>query len=124
MWVQTTDFTLADLQRFRTLQRRVYTTLEEFGASLRAGTTEKEATRSLRRLLREKGAQTYFHVPVALFGERSTYPGDFGELGALPTDRVLADGDAVIVDAAPLFDGYMVDCSYAVPRAGADVVTF
>jgi Xaa-Pro aminopeptidase len=124
MWVQSTDFTPDQLQRFRTLQRQVFATLEDVAGSLRAGTTEKEATRALRRAFRTQGVSTYFHVPVALFGERSTYPGDFGELGALPTDRVLEDGDAVIVDAAPIFDGYMIDCSYAVPRAQADTATF
>src|SRR5205085_7299327 len=81
-------------------------------------------TRALRRAFKRQGVQTYFHVPVALFGERSTYPGEFGELGALPTDRELREDDAVIVDAAPIFDGYMMDCSYAVPRSGADCATF
>ncbi len=124
MWVQSTDFTQEQLQRFRTLQRRVYATLAEVADGLRPGVTEKEATRELRRALKGQGAQNYFHVPVALFGERSTYPGDFGELGALPTDRALREEDAVIVDAAPIFDGFMVDCSYAVPRAGADREAF
>lgn len=124
MWVQSTDFTGEQLERFRTLQQQVYATLEEIGDSLRPGLTEKEAARFLRRALHAQGAQTYFHVPVALFGERSTYPGDFGELGALPTERVLEDGDAVIVDAAPIFDGYTIDCSYSVPRPHGDTATF
>ncbi len=124
MWVQTTDFTQEQLQNFRTLQRQVYATLVEVADGLRAGITEKDATRALRRAFKRQGVESYFHVPVALFGERSTYPGDFGELGALPTDRVLADEDAVIVDAAPIFDGYMIDCSYAVPRPAADPATF
>jgi len=124
MWVQSTDFTPEQLLRFRTLQRHVYATLEEVASTFRPGLTEKDATRALRRALKAQGAQTYFHVPVALFGERTTYPGDFGELGALPTDRVLEDGDALIVDAAPIFDGYTIDCSYAVPRAQADTATF
>lgn len=124
MWVQSTDFSPEQFQRFRTLQRQVYATLEEVASTFRSGLTEKEATRALRRAFRSQGVQTYFHVPVALFGERTTYPGDFGELGALPTDRVLEDGDALIVDAAPIFDGYMMDCSYAVPRAHADTAAF
>jgi Xaa-Pro aminopeptidase len=124
MWVQTDDFTQEQLQRFRTLQRQVYATLEEVAGGLRAGITEMEATRTLRRAFRQQGVQTYFHVPVALFGERSAYPGDFGQLGALPTGRALRDDDAVIVDAAPIFDGYTIDCSFAVPRQGADTATF
>ncbi|HEY2774533.1 MAG TPA: M24 family metallopeptidase [Candidatus Binatia bacterium] len=124
MWVQADTFTQEQLQRFRTLQRQVFATLERVAATLEPGISEKEATRELRREFRGQGVTTYFHVPVALFGERTTYPGDFGELGALPTDRVLREDDALIVDAAPLLDGFMIDCSLAVPRPGADTATF
>src|SRR5437868_1665162 len=75
MWVQATGFTPQQLQRFRTLQRQVYATLIDVAGGLRTGITEKEATRALRRAFKRQGVQTYFHVPVALFGERSTYPG-------------------------------------------------
>jgi Xaa-Pro aminopeptidase len=68
--------------------------------------------------MRAAGAQNYFHVPVALFGERTAYPGDFGPFEALPTDRVLAAGEAVILDAAPIFDGHTVDVSYTLCFGG------
>lgn len=55
----------------------------------------------------------YFHVPVALFGSRTAYPGRFGSLEALATDGVLEDGMPVILDAAPVYEGYTVDTSYA-----------
>jgi Xaa-Pro aminopeptidase len=54
-----------------------------------------------------------------LFGERTAYPGDFGKLEAISTDRKLDDGDAVIFDAAPIFNGFKVDTSYAF-RFGAN----
>jgi len=37
---------------------------------------------------------------------------------------VLAEGDAVILDCAPVFDGFTIDCSYAVPRAKGDRAAF
>jgi len=120
MWVQTHDFTPEQLERFRVLQRQVYATLQEVADTLEPGVTEQTVAHRIHRALGRQGARTYFHVPVALFGERSAYPGEFGAFGALPTERVLRDEDAVILDAAPLFDGFMIDCSYAVPRAGAD----
>ena len=120
MLVQTRDFTSEQLERFKVLQRQVYATLLEVAETLRPGVTERVAARHIHAALKGQGARTYFHVPVALFGDRSAYPGAFGQFEALPTERVLQAGDAVILDAAPVFDGYTADCSYAVPRADGD----
>jgi len=124
VWIQTRDFTSGQLERFKALQRQVYATLQEVAATLEPGITEQAVAQRMRRALRRQGARTYFHVPVALFGERSAYPGEFGRFEALPTTRVLRDQDAVILDAAPVLDGFTIDCSYAVPRAGADGAVF
>ncbi|MGH7287848.1 MAG: M24 family metallopeptidase [Myxococcota bacterium] len=120
MWVQTHDFTSEQLERFEVLQRQVYATLQEVADTLEPGVTEQAVAQRIHRDLRKRGARSYFHVPVALFGERSAYPGEFGAFEALPTQRVLHEQDAVILDAAPVFDGFTIDCSYAVPRSGAD----
>ena len=120
MWLQTRDFTDGQLGKFKSFQRQVYTTLQDIAETLKPGETERVVARRLHRAFKAQGARTYFHIPVALFGDRSGYPGEFGELEALPTDRKLMDGDAVILDAAPVFEGYTADCSYAVPRAGGD----
>ena len=40
-------------------------------------------------------------------------PGDFVPFEALPTVRVLQEKDTVILDAAPIFNGYTVDTSHA-----------
>jgi Xaa-Pro aminopeptidase len=80
---------------------------------LTPGVNEKSTARKMRKAFHEAGAHNYFHVPVALFGERSAYPGEFGAFEALATDRVLEKSDTVILDAAPIFDGYTVDTSYA-----------
>jgi Xaa-Pro aminopeptidase len=106
-------FAAADLDRFREHQRTAFAALEAVAATLKAGETEKTVARRVHRQMKAAGAQNYFHVPVALFGDRTAYPGDFGQLGALPTDRALTPGDAVILDAAPIFHGYTVDTSYA-----------
>ena len=106
-------FSAADLDRFRQHQRVAFDVLEVVGASLKAGETEKQAARRIHKHMKVAGAQNFFHVPVALFGDRPAYPGDFGQLGALPTDRVLKPNDPVILDCAPIFDGYTVDTSFA-----------
>ena len=105
-------FDAATLDNFRKYQRVAFSVLENVGASLKVGETEKQVARRIHKQMKIAGAQNFFHVPVALFGDRTAYPGDFGQLGALPTDRLLQRDDAVILDAAPIFDGYTVDTSY------------
>lgn len=106
-------FSEAELDRFKKYQRASYAVLEDVAASLREGETEKEVARRLRKRFHEQGVHHYFHVPVALFGARTAYPGDFGQLEALPTDQKLERGMPIILDAAPIYRGYTVDTSLA-----------
>ncbi|MEO6623593.1 MAG: M24 family metallopeptidase [Burkholderiaceae bacterium] len=113
--IQWQHFDAAQLHWLAELQRQVYAALQAVAATLASGDTERDVVRRIHRALRPLGLQSYFHVPVALFGERTAYPGRFGQFEALATERALKPGDAVILDAAPLIDGFTVDCSYAVP---------
>lgn len=115
MLIQSRDFSAAQLQRFTELQTQVYATLVDVSQTLKPGQTEREVAKKLHvEFKRRFKLDSYFHVPVALFGDRTGYPGNFGQLEALPTARVLAAGDAVILDSAPVIEGYTIDCSYAV----------
>src|SRR5262245_51500538 len=111
--VKVAGFSAAELDRFKQYQRASYETLSSVAAGLRTGETEKDAARRVRKRFHEQGVHHYFHVPVALFGTRTAYPGDFGQLEALSTDRKLEPGMPVILDAAPVYHGYTVDTSYA-----------
>jgi len=111
--IQQAGFNPEQLARFKAFQRRAYEILEESAAALKPGVMETEVARGLRKKFHLAGARGYFHVPVVLFGERTSYPGAFGPFDAISTDRKLEEGDAVILDAAPIFDGYKVDTSYA-----------
>jgi Xaa-Pro aminopeptidase len=111
MSLQTHNFKTTDLDRFREYQRRSFQTLIGVGRTLAAGDTEQQVCRRIRKAFHLQGVHHYFHVPVALFGERTTYPGDFGEFEALPTDKKLETGMPVILDAAPIYSGYLVDTS-------------
>jgi Xaa-Pro aminopeptidase len=111
--VRENNFEPSTLERFRHFQRIAFDVLESVGATLKAGESEKAVARRIHKQMKIAGAQNFFHVPVALFGERTAYPGDFGQLEALPTDRLLAENEAVILDAAPIFDGHTIDTSYA-----------
>ena len=119
MLIQSRNFTDPQLERFTQLQSEVYATLVEVSHTLEAGQTEKVVAHRIHEAFKARfQLDSYFHVPVALFGERTGYPGDFGQLEALPTQRTLKKGEPAILDAAPVIEGYTIDCSYAVPPSG------
>ncbi len=119
MLIQSRGFSPAQLQRFTELQSQVYDTLVAVSQTLQTGDTERVVAHRIHTAFKARfQLDSYFHVPVALFGERTGYPGDFGQLEALPTDRVLQIGEPAILDAAPIIEGYTIDCSYAVPLNG------
>jgi hypothetical protein len=113
MFIKTHNFTAAALSHFRDLQRTSFTILEETAAGLVGGETEKEVAHALVKRYRAAGAGSFFHLPVVLFGERTALPGDWAIGNFFPKARTLETGDSVILDAAPLFGGYLVDTSYS-----------
>ena len=124
MLVQAKDFSPAQLEQFRQLQYELYEILVDISKSLEVGESELDVTARIRKALKPLGVRSWFHIPVALFGDRTAYPGHFGQFEARPTDRTLQVDDAVILDAAPIIDGYLVDCSFGVPREGVNSDSF
>jgi len=113
MLVKTHNFSAAELSQFRDLQRLSFGILEQAAARLSGGETEKEVARDLVKAYRGAGADSFFHLPVVLFGERTALPGDWSVGKFFPKAKTLQAGDSVILDAAPLFKGYLVDTSYS-----------
>ncbi|MGB5324480.1 MAG: M24 family metallopeptidase [Pseudomonadales bacterium] len=113
MFIKTSKFTKAELAVFRDLQRRSFSILETVAGRLAGGETEKEVAHELVKSFRKAGADSFFHLPVALFGERTALPGNWSLKKFFPGRRALAAGDSVVLDAAPLFGGYLVDTSYS-----------
>ena len=114
MFVKTRNFATDALDKFRELQRRSFGILELTASTLKAGQSEMDVARLLMRRYRDAGAGSFFHLPVVLFGARTALPGDWSIRDFYPKkDVLLKEGDSVILDAAPLFDGYLVDTSYS-----------
>ncbi len=78
MLIQSQRFEPAQLERLAQLQRQVYAALATVASTLGPGDTEHAVVRRIHRELLPLGLQSYFHVPVALFGSRTAYPGRFG----------------------------------------------
>ncbi|HEY6396279.1 MAG TPA: M24 family metallopeptidase [Solirubrobacteraceae bacterium] len=99
------------LEQFRRWQAVSFEVLGEVAARLTPGVTERDATRWAMKAYRREGADRFFHLPVALFGERTALPEPWNTQSFWPTGRVLESGDPVVLDASPIFDGYVVDTS-------------
>jgi len=113
MLIKTHNFSASQLDNFRECQRVSFSILQAVAAELKGGETEKEVAHELVKRYRAAGADSFFHLPVALFGERSALPGDWTVGHFFPKRKVLEPGMSVILDAAPLFSGYLVDTSFS-----------
>lgn len=101
------------LSRFREVQQLAYGCAEAVAAELKAGDTERDAARWMRRWLQERGVSDWFHVPFAWFGDRTAFRGFKVPLQFFPSKRRLEPGMPFILDCAPVVDGYTADIGYS-----------
>jgi hypothetical protein len=73
------------------------------------GQTERDIDTNLREHARVLGARGFFHEPLVWIGERTCLRSS--RLKSLPGETQLAQGDVVILDVAPNFDGIPADVS-------------
>lgn len=111
MWIRTRDFSAAELDRFRALQRLSFSILTDEARLLEPGMTEREVARRLVEAYRREGVKSFFHLPVVLFGERTALPGAWTVGHFFPKQRAIDISEPVIFDASPIFDGFLVDTS-------------
>jgi Xaa-Pro aminopeptidase len=81
-------------------------------ASTRPGITEKALAAVFNFVVMKAGAQDLAYSTIIMSGKNHRY-GHYSE-----HDRVLADGDFVILDAAPDYANYHVDISTTFPASG------
>ena len=117
MFIKARRFTTAELARFKELQQTCFRIQTELASELREGVSEKQVASELFERYRRAGARNFFHLPVALFGARTGLPGQWGIDKFFPRDVKLNRGDAVILDAAPLFGGFWSTPATALPSA-------
>lgn len=86
----------------------------EVASSIRPGQTEREVVGALERRFARARVKRWIHTPYAWWGERTRFGGfRTWEADALPTERVLREGEPFVVDAAPLVDGYPADFAFS-----------
>jgi hypothetical protein len=103
-----------DLIGFRNVQRLAYESVVNVGKLLTEGWTEKQAARLIETYLRDYGVKAFFHKPFVWFGERTRFDGiqrrRYWQFN--PTHRHLNENDVIILDTAPILDGYIGDIGY------------
>ena len=111
MLIKTNNFSPKELASFKHYQKLSFDILQSVADSLKEGDSEKDVARKLVKKYRQAGAKTFFHLPVVLFGDRTTLSGDWKIKHFFPKRNNLKMNDSVIFDAAPLFNGFLVDTS-------------
>jgi Xaa-Pro aminopeptidase len=79
----------AGLRGFTKVQRLAYECAEAVAARLKPGVTEREAARTQRTWLRERGVRDWFHLTFAWFGDRTAFVNLRVPPQFFPTDRRL-----------------------------------
>jgi len=104
----------ATLNGFRKVQRLAYEAATTVGKEIRPGWTEIQAADLMGVYLKDNGVKAFFHEPFAWFGERTRFDGinrkKYHEFN--PTDRCLQEEEAIILDVAPILNGYVGDIGY------------
>jgi Xaa-Pro aminopeptidase len=119
-------YSIADLDRFRTVQRHAYDVAAKAEASLRVGMTERELAELLDDIQRGDGVTQFFHEHFVWFGERTCLGEDWVRGGTdpaslemlpgspfSPTGTMLAANEPLILDIAPIINGYASDIGYS-----------
>jgi len=93
-------------------QRLTQKAAYEVGQMIQEGWTESQAAKLLKTSLMDSGVQAFFHLPFAWFGERTRFKGirHYGQYS--PSKRVLLPGEVYILDAAPIYHGYVSDIGF------------
>ena len=82
--------------------------------SVKPGESERQVWARLEREFAKAKVMHWLHTPYAWWGERSRFDWSGAwEPNALPTDRVLGEGEAFVLDAAPIVNGFPADFAYS-----------
>jgi Xaa-Pro aminopeptidase len=87
---------------------------ESVAATIRPGITEKQVAWELEKRLRENGSQALPFEIIVASGPRAALP------HAKPSERVIQEGDPVVIDMGARFRGYASDLTRTVCAGRAD----
>ncbi len=101
-----------ELEKFRKSQRLAYQCAVTIGKELQEGWTEKQTADLMDTFLKDSGVKTFFHKSFAWFGDRTRFLGFTKYRHFMPSEKRLRQSDVIILDTAPIFEGYTSDIGY------------
>ena len=114
------QYSAADLDHFRQVQRLAYDIALRVESQLQAGITEIEACTLVAAAQAEHEVIQVFHEPFVLFDGRTELGAgsagqstDTSDADLSPTSQVLRDGAPIIIDLAPVVRGVSSDIAYS-----------
>ncbi len=106
------SYSAEELDQFRHCQRLAYQCAIDIGRELQEGWTELQTANLMDTYLRDCGVKTFFHRSFAWFGDRTRFQGFANYLHFLPSKQRLRSGDVIILDTAPVLNGFTADIGY------------
>lgn len=107
-----TSYDLQDLDGFKKSQRLAYACALAIRTEMKEGWSEKQTAKLMDTYLQDQGVRAFFHKSFAWFGSRSRFKNFSNQLHFLPSSRRLQPDDVVILDTAPILNGYTSDIGY------------
>ncbi|MEO6602566.1 MAG: M24 family metallopeptidase [Polyangiaceae bacterium] len=110
----TSDLRAAYVKGVADAQRVAREAVLSVAQSVKPGDSERQVCARLEREFRKARIAHWLHTPYAWWGERTCFDwrGQW-EPNALPSDRVLLEGEAFVLDAAPILDGFPADFAFS-----------
>jgi len=104
----------ASIKAVANAQRVAREVILSVSETVEPGDTERAVCARMEREFARARVAHWLHTPYAWWGERTRFDwrGNW-EANALPTDRVLHEGEAFILDAAPIVGGFPADFAYS-----------
>ena len=94
---------------FKRCQNLAYKGIKEIAAMIQPGWTEQKTADLLDTYLMDHGVQSFFHRSFVWFGSRTKFSGVENYLGFLPTQNKVEENDVIILDVAPILNGFSCD---------------
>jgi Xaa-Pro aminopeptidase len=89
--------------------------------SVKPGDSERQVCARMEVEFERAQVKHWLHTPSAWWGERTRFDWQGGwEVNALPSQRVLQEGEAFVLDAAPIVGGFPADFAFSGCAGGSD----
>lgn len=104
----------ADLDGIAHAQRATRAVIQDVARTVKPGVREIDVADAIEAGLVKSGTRSWLHTPYVWWGERTRFDGFRDWMpDALPTARVLQEGEVFILDAAPVIGGYPGDYAFS-----------